>query len=558
MPRRGMCRASSPANQQVMRGPWTAALFTAAATVFAGSSFGWAQGSFPVNPTPTRPATRVSYTPDQTKNIIDDLSNGFMDDFSRRVPVGGANPAAVRGTPTNEIRLLKPLIREFSDEVSQLGYELNDELRRLPTIRPLLTDALTVSALAVTLDRLVQTNNDHNLIMNELRKLNASWRELSYRLGNVRGLSRATTDRVTSLNLISDDIEKSIGINPQFKRQDLLEKSYSLAQDLRNLTEDVQADLGPREAQGFLLSLNRARQVILNIASMLEQTNVDSELIVSEYKRFQSLWYPERVKLQAYNNSYLERSLRRITQTDGEIHQLLLLPTKVDSQQLIYLTSALRKDIDQFFDRTSLKLLMSMPQASRVPGVASEFYGVCEHFIDEVQSNASRDQLIDSFRYIEDAQYNFSDVFHNVPSNEALAALQQIEQTIATLSSALQVSRDTFDRQGAIDLLSGVESEISQLEYAASTWLSRDRQPFANACLQSIRTMRQQAAQLNSELVRGGDTQQYGRQAEELYNTWRTVYNYLIKCQTADRSNLGRISSRITPALVELRTLLAI
>lgn len=559
----GTCRAVGSAKATHTGGVRPTVWLAVTSLMLGATGQAFAQGSFQANPATTsstpRPATRVSYTPEQTRSIIDDLSNGFMDDFSRRLPGGidPRNPAPAVGTPTAEMRKLRPLVREFADEVSQLVYELNDELRRIPTIRPLLTDALRVSALAVSLDRAIQSVNDHRVIVQDVRDLDASWRELSYRLNNVRGMARGTMDRIASLNLINDDIDSTLGIKPQFNREALIQKTYTLAQDLRNLTEDVQVELGSRESQPFILSLNRARQQILNMVSLLDQQSASSEQVVNEYKRFQALWYPERVKLQAFNNTYLERSLRRITQTDGEIHQLLLLPTKVDSQQLLYLTSALKKDIDQFFDRTSLRLLMNMPQSNRVAGVASEFYGVCEHFVDEVQRNSSHDQLVESFRYIESAQRNFVSLFSNIPSNEALAALRQIEQTIASLSSALRVQQGgSFDRQRVIEVLARVESDISQLEWAANNWLSYDRQSFANACLQSIRQMRQQTQQMNQDIVRGNvSTQQLNQQAEQLYETWRTVYNYLIRCQTEDRTNLGRIASRITPSLVELRTM---
>ncbi len=549
----GTCRAFCSANQRWMGGVRVAAVVAAASAMFAGLDGAWAQSS---RPSATRPATRVSYTPEQTKGILDDLSNDFMDTFSRRrLPAGGLDPAGTaRATPTEEMRALRPLVREFAEEASQLNYELNDELRRLPAIRPLVTDALKVSALAVGLDKAMERVNDHRVVEADIQDLDATWRELAYRLGNVRGLSRPTAERIGSLNQINDDIDNAIGINPQFKNRELFEKTYDLAQDLRNLIDDVQQEIRGREAQQLLLSLNRSRQQVLNIASMLEESRVDSEMIIREYKQFQTLWYPERVKLQQYDNRYLERSLRRITQTDGEIHQLLLLPTKVDSQQLIYLTSALKKDIDTFFDRTSLKLLMHLPRADRVAGVASEFYGVCEHFIDEVNSQAKYDQLVDSFRYIEDAQRSFLDVFYDIESDDALAALHQIEQTIEALSASMQVQRDTFDYRAAIELVTRVDTDVEQLEWVAKRWLAEDRQSFGPACLQAIATMRQQTADLNQELVTGVPSQQLRSDSERLYDTWRTVYNYLVKCQTADRTNLGRISSRITPSLVELRT----
>jgi hypothetical protein len=455
------------------------------------------------------------------------------------------------------MRAVRPLVRDFAEEIAQLGYDLNDEVRRIPTIRPLITDAYKVIALARGLDTTIQRVNDHRLLSVEFQDLDAKWRELAFRLGNVRGISRTITERIAALNDLNEQVDDAIGMRPQVNRRELFQKTNDLASDLKNLLDDIQVELGSREAQQFKLSLNRARQQVLNIAAIVDENNIDTDLVTEEYKQFQQLWYPQRAKLQEYDNRYFERSLRRITQTDGEIHQLLLLPTKVDSTQLVYLTSALRKDIDEFFDRTSLKLLMHLPRADRVAGVASEFYGVCEHFVDEVESQADYDQLVDSFRYIEDAQRNFLAVFSGMPSDEAMAALHQIEQTIDALRNSLQVANSDVDRQRAADLAAEVETASDQLEWAAQRWLSSDRQSYANACMQSIRQLKAQTAQLHQDVIHGASLSQLNDQSEELYATWRTVYNYLIKCQTQDRPTLGRLSSRITPALVDLRTMFA-
>jgi len=506
-------------------------------------------------------ATRVSYTPEQTKGFIDDLTNGFMDDIDRRrFPggvgngAGGADATAI----TKEMRAVRPLVRDFAEEISQLGYDLNDEVRRLPSIRPLLTDTFKVSAQSASLDKTIQRVNDHRLLANEFQDLDAKWRELAFRMTNTRGIGRPIVERIAAINDLNEQIDDAIGMRPQVNRRELFQKTNDLATDLKNLLDDIQVELGARESQQFKLGLNRARQQVLNIAALVDENNIDTELVTEEYKQFQALWYPQRAKLQEYDNRYFERSLRRITQTDGEIHQLLLLPTKVDSTQLVYLTSALKKDIDEFFDRTSLKLLMHLPRADRVAGVASEFYGVCEHFVDEVESQTEYDQLVDSFRYIEDAQRNFTAVFADVPSNDALAALHQIEQTIDALRDSLQVQSDDVDRQRAGDLAAKVETACDQLEWAAQRWFNADRQSFANACLQSIRQMRTQTAQLHQDVIHGASVAQLNQQSEQLYGTWRTVYNYLIKCQIPqERATLGRLSSQITPALVDLRTMLS-
>ena len=500
----------------------------------------------------------ASYTRDQAKQSIEDLSNGMMDDFSLKRTRNGSWNSTPSGTQlTAEMRAVRPLIKDFADEVPQLSYLLTDEAKRVPNLRQLLVDANRVAALAISLDKQAQRVNDHRQLGETFEEFDATWRELAYRLEATRGLTKDVRDEIATLADLETQIRDAIGMRPQVNRRDLVNKTNELANDLKNLSDDIRDELRGREAQQYQYVLGRARQQALNLAALVDDPASDMEELVGEYRKFQELWYPQRTKLQEFDNRFFERSLRRITQSEGEIHQLLLLPTKVDSTQLVYLTSALKKDIDDFFDRMSLKLVMHLKHADRVAGVASEFYGVNEHFVDEVKNGADHDELVESYHYIEQAERNFSSVFADIDSDDALAALAKIQQTIGALGEALQIQSGDFNRRQAAELAANVEALTDELEYAAKRWLNRDRQNFSRQCLEAIAQMREETLQLHQDLVGGVSVSNLRREVDSIYNLWRETYGYLVKCQTDDRPTLGRVSSRLTPALVELRTMLA-
>lgn len=500
----------------------------------------------------------ASYTRDQAKQSIEDLSNGMMDDFSLKRTRSGSWNGTPSGTQlTAEMRAVRPLIKDFADEVPQLSYLLTDEAKRMPNLRQLLVDANRVAALAISLDKQAQRVNDHRQLGDSFEEFDATWRELAYRLEATRGLTKDVRDEIATLADLETQIRDAIGMRPQVNRRDLVTKTNELANDLKNLSDDIRDELRGREAQQYQYVLGRARQQALNLAALVDDPASDMEELVGEYRKFQELWYPQRTKLQEFDNRYFERSLRRITQSEGEIHQLLLLPTKVDSSQLVYLTSALKKDIDDFFDRMSLKLVMHLKHADRVAGVASEFYGVNEHFVDNVKHGADHEELVESYHYIEQAERNFSAVFSDIDSDDALAALSKIQQTISALGEALQVQSGDLNRRQAAELAANVEALTDELEYAAKRWLNRDRQNFSRQCLEAIAQMREETLQLHQDLVSGVAVGNLRREVDSIYNLWRETYGYLVKCQTDDRPTLGRVSSRLTPALVELRTMLA-
>ena len=545
-----MRRSSSRFTDAVRRGGMRlAALAFAGGSLFAFTNDSFAQGT---------PAQRTTYTRDQQRGMIDDFSDSLHDrDRNRRSVNDRAFPNPPAGGVTAELKLLRPLIRDFSNDASQLTYALNEQIRQTPALRTLYTDALRVSAEAVGLDKRAGQVNDHRQLAEEFQTLDADWRELAYRMEGVRGLQAGTRDLVANLNDGGEQIRKSLNMQPQLNRQGLYMKTASLAGDLENLLDDINAELGrSKNAQQYAMQGSRIRQEVLGLAALSRDDHADTALIVDEYKRVEAMWLPLAVKLQAEDNRYLERSLRRITQTSGEIHQLLLLPQKIDKQQLVYLTSALKKDIDEFFERTPLILVMHLPKAKSALATADQFYGVCEHFVDVVNTGNNVDEVLDSFRYIEQAEKSFNEVYSQIDSDRAVAVLQRIDQTVSTIRTSLQLQREDFNRPAANDLAASIENLTEQLDFATKRWLSDDRQSFAKVCLQETASLADAAAALHQDLVRGVPIAQLRQEIDALYDNWRTVYGYLVKCQTDDRPTLGRLSSRLTPALVELRTMI--
>ena len=506
------------------------------------------------------PTQRATYTREDTRGLIEDYSDSLQErnrfGNGRRPTSGPGNPV---GNVTAEMKQIRPLIRSFSDNASQLTFSMNDQVGRYPGLKSLYNDALTVSAEAVGLDRHASQFGDHLQLLDDFEQLDADWRELAYKLQTVNGLPADTRDLIANLTTLDQQVRKALNTQPQINRQELSLEAAGMAGDLQNLLEDISAELGrTQQAQQLLIQTGKARQQALTVISMCRDSQVDPAVLVREYKRFEEVWQPLAGKLQSEDNRYLERNTRRISLSASKIHQYLLLPQTIDKSQLVYLTSTLRKDIDEFFSRTPLLLVMHLPKSNRALATADQFYGVCEHFVDQVNRGEEYASLVDSFRYIEEANRSFADVYGVINSDRAVAALQRIEQTVDTIRSALNVQRDDFDRNAASELAASITNLTEQLDVATKAWLTNDPQSFSNACRQETATLAAQAAAIHNDLVRGVPVAQLRREIDETYEHWRTAYRYLIKCQQPeDRVALGRLSGRLTPALVELRTMIS-
>ncbi|MDB5348481.1 MAG: hypothetical protein JWP89_6858 [Schlesneria sp.] len=504
------------------------------------------------------PARRAAYTRDDTRGLIDDysesLQGGNRFGNSRR-PAVPNNPGA---GITAEMKQIRPLIHSFAEAASQLTYSMNEQITRFPGLRSLYSDALTVSAEAIGLDRHAAQLSDHRSLLDDFEQLDADWRELAYKLQNVRGLPAETRDAISDLTALDQQIRKSLNTQPQINRQDLALEAAGLAGDLENLQEDISAELGrTQQAQQYLIQAGRSRQQILAVVAMSRDSQYDTAGLVREFKQYEAFWQPLAAKLQAEDNRYLERGIRRISLSTSKIHQLLLLPQTIDKAQLVYMAATLKKDIDDFFSRTPLIMVMHLPKASRALATADQFYGVCEHFVDQVNRGEGHEELVDSFRYIEEADHGFTEVYAAVNSDKAVASLQRIEQTVATIRTSLHIQREDFDRTAAIELAASIANLTEQLDMATKQWLANDNQSFTNQCRQETATLVSQATAIHNDLVRGVPVSQLQREIDLSYDHWRTAYKYLVKCQTEDRPALGRLSGRLTPALVELRTMIS-
>ena len=501
-------------------------------------------------------ASPVSHSRERTREFIDDYTNslGSGSDFdlprqpNRRLPDDAG---------AFDVKTLRPLIRAFSDSMTQLTYALNDQMSQVSGLRQIYTEALRLSGTAVSVNKHAEKHGADRTLQDQLQQLDADWRELAYRMENLRGLSGDAQNLVKDINDADQRIRKLIGIQPQLDRRQLYLKAAGLAADLDNLQEDIASELGNgQDAQIYRRSVGRIRQTVLNLVSVIRDDQSDASIIVDEYKQFETLWSPLVAKLRVEDDRYIERGLRRVSASASEMHQLLLLPRQMDPSQFVYLATALKKDIDEFFERTPLILVMHLPKSKLALAAGDQFYAVCAQFVDVVNRGRDQAEILDSFRKIEQAERAFIDIYRDVDSDRAIAVLNRISRTVSTLRSSLHIQRDDFDSRTAEDLAASIQNFTEQLEANTKRWLEEDRQSFAPNCLQEAADLTDRAAQLHDDIVSGKPQTELKAEMTELYETWRRVYVYLVKCQTEDRPTLGRLSSSLTPAMVELRTMI--
>jgi hypothetical protein len=360
--------------------------------------------------------------------------------------------------------------------------------------------------------------------------------------------------------MYAKELGKSFEISPQLDRQSLLRTTAELAADLHNLMDDIEIEV-PRSQQqvDLLLRGRRIEQQARQVATTVSDTG-DYQRVIGQYREFQRVWYPFATDLRPLNNRYLERSVRRVNEVDASIQELLWMPHQMDREKLLYLSSVLKRDVDDFFVRAPLKLMIELPNTDQVLAVADEFYGVCENFTDVAKRNGDSAQLVSAYRYIEDSWRTFSGLFRPLKSQAAQQVLAEIGNNIVSLGQALQVQNGGYDGgynpRNALEIAASLDNLSRHLENDVGQWLSTRTVNYRDYALQDAAQFRQSCQRIHEMLVRRVEQGELAREADALTRDWARLYEHIQRCTTAEKPHLQRVASQISPQIVELRTIL--
>jgi hypothetical protein len=340
--------------------------------------------------------------------------------------------------------------------------------------------------------------------------------------------------------------------------RELLRHTDSLHGDLQRLVDEIGIGLGrSRDAQLLQLQGRRIQQQARLLASLIAQES-SRDVIVAEFQRYQQLWQPFAASLWPLGQRHLERSLRSIEDTDRQIHQLLWLPVPVNRQYLQHLTELLMTRVDEVFDRVTLRMLMELRSAQNVPNIASEFHGVCEHFVLVVQQRGTPAELRQEYQYVIDAWPVFSACFRSARDPDLLNLLKDIEETFVTLRDALLIAPE-FDRRLAVQRASLLAYSAELLADEVRDGAGKDpRYPasWRNAFVQQSRMFQQEAQRFNEALSGRHSVSELAELANQLARNWvRVQRDSLPKVDASRHAQLLDIADRITPAVVELQAM---
>lgn len=517
---------------------WTAP--AAAAVLSASAAFAQAPAASP-----------PSFTQDDVYNIL-----RGSDDFAptdRTIMGSGIDPAAL---PANvDINAIRRGLDSATRDAVSLYDALNAQVVYIPAIRQHQPDVLRLRANAENLSRRIRTVEDLRRSIADLRTLDSDWRAVSYYLKQLR-LDRTSTDLIARIDATDDQLGKLLQIGPSVDYQALVQKTSALRTAIDRLIEDIDYEFGRTpEGRKLIIEGQRVQQQAAHLSDTAFQQDA-YEHVKADFQLFQQSWTPFVANLRKLSSRYIDRDVQQVAQVEREVSGLLWIEQTLDRQQLIYITDQLTRDVDDFFSRAPVKLLMKLPDARMALSTADEFYGNFENFADCVNRGENQAELQDAFTYLDGAWKSFAKVYRPLNSADAQNVLNAIEKDVTELREGLLI-QEGFNRTKAAELAALIENLATYLERDTKSWLAKARPPYAAQAQRDVTDFRYKSRELHEALINGAKLADVRVMNDALFDNWRRVYGHIIQCQTSERPSLAATSSQTTPALVELRTLLA-
>jgi len=296
----------------------------------------------------------------------------------------------------------------------------------------------------------------------------------------------------------------------------------------------------------------KVEQRIIQVSNLIiDRQNYDS--IKREYLAFRDSWYTFATRLRPYHNRILSRGIQRVVQQDRSIQELLWLPQDgANLEEIAHLTEALKRDVDEFFRRATLRLLISLPPANYI-STSDEFYGTVENLIDTVNHNEASNELITSFSYIDQSWKDFSALFHSVESPAALQLLDKVDDSINALRIALRIEEPSENLDLA-KLVVALETQSAQLLIVVEQWLTTESPAIRRSTQNAIRNFSSIAHELHRlVLTEPSSRALITAKSSELFESWFTVHEKISGCDSREKYQIQEAAVRITQMLMDVR-----
>lgn len=544
--KQGMVRRESAifgkeSTMQVSRSAFWTRSITAAMIVLAVTSSVQAQ------------RTRISAL--ERQNFEDILDNNGRRTPGIDLPVGNNfNSTAPINLDRVERRPLINLLKEAVDESELLYKSLRSDAARSPELQGSLRTVTRLRAQAAYFVQDLEAGRSLQSMLPGIQKLNSNWRLTSHQLGQAARISNNSLEIVDRIDRLQRSMEKMFHLEPQLDRRELVNELAGMQSNINNLLEELEYDpRGSDRGAELIYETRKLGQQARHIEDLvLDGDSYDR--IVREYNRFAARWEGLLTDLRSVDSRYIRREIRHIADADSRIHDLLWLDKAASREHLRQLANSLIRSVDEFFNRTPLRLVVHLKNVDSILEDADVFYGTVQHFKQSVDANDDDATLMENYGYVEQYGAVFIRSFARLRSSAGRVVLHEIEDGIASLRAELNISGtvSSIDTRKLITTAAQLELLADHLAFDVDNWLKRDREAYRNDALQAMNRFVQRTRRMHRLLQNRPSVAELRRESTDLNNAWSSLYGYLTRCRTEDRDHMIDLARDINSALYDL------
>ncbi len=495
------------------------------------------------------------------RELKKDFSDFGKNDFDRgpdRRPIGIDAPAIVNSPETLE--RVRRIFDRMAQDADALQVALNNDVDLMRGVRSVLHDVIQFSARAQVLAETCRRANNVSGLCGDFEAFDRDWQAISYKLRRIPELAQsAAIQRVDNIDKIDHALNDVFKIKPHFDQRELLRATAALTDKLQRLAEDIGVEMVDPELRRSLTGMARRTQSEAQMVADLVDSENDPAAVAGEFKEYLALWHPlARQIRQVDANHALERTVFRISQSNREISESLRMPAQTDTGNVGYIMDSMKRDVEEYFTRAPLRLVMDLPDAPTALATAGEFYGLCEQLAQDANNNAPPAELAESFRNVSQSWRSFNRTFRPMQSEPARRVLNRIEESMGSLAQALQVFDQQLDGRRISELAYALSAAADNINRDTQIWLEHERPDFANDALRTTQSFVQHCQRFSDAVTGGAPIEQLRPEIVNVYEHYKRVYEFISQCRGRERSRLAENAKRAKAALVDLRTALEI
>jgi hypothetical protein len=418
-------------------------------------------------------------------------------------------------------------LEEFNGIMTSLTQELRSNASRNPEIRGVLASAYQISADSHLILLQCKGLNSMRIIANSYTKLDAQWRQLSFRLRSIDGLPNSCSNAIQTADSLISRMSQQMQIRPQFDRHALHDLMIIASTYMQALIDDLQiARISRNQIDELTHDCRVLRQQLINESGNVETANYDE--LTSRFTDFVSRWSRFSERVHAINDLHLTRRLDRISQTSDRAYALLWMPPPYNANQLAASAERLERQCNELLSQLSIRTLSSLPRQQQIRVMESSYamLDAVKRFSELAAKRAARDERRRQFAEI-DAQWTYlRDVLHRLPAINQ-ATLNSVDHECGFLRNALGIATggsQPFDHHSLLEAAAALEGSAESLMIDLRRY---ERYLEPNSYRESISTASQEfhlfAERLHDALSHRADLPTLQQESQQMLDRWKQL-----------------------------------